>query len=368
MKLIILRTNLIEALNVVQGGIGENANLPILKSFLVRTDGGRITFVSTNLELAVECVVPGKVVENGKAAIPFSIFNSIVKNLTSERVTIGDGGNKATITTDNYEAVVQGWDPNDFPIIPSLAEENEIFKIKTKELKDAVSSVISSAQYSEIRPEISGILLSVGGDAINLVATDGFRLAEKTVTDFEYNGAASNVAVIIPLRTANEFLRIFNSAETVDVFLDQNQVLMRSDKERVISRLIDGKFPDYKAVIPKETKTEVIADRQELINAVKIASSFSGKSNDITIHIGDNKKFLEVYSADTAIGENNYKVPVKLSGDKFSVIFNWRYVLDGLKVYKTPNVSIGFNSPDKPVIIRGEGDKTVVYVAMPIKG
>jgi DNA polymerase-3 subunit beta len=368
MKLIILRTNLVEALSVIERGVSENANLPILKNFLVKTEGGRITFVTTNLELAVECIVPGKVVENGRAAIPFPIFNSIVKNLTSERVTVEDGGNKVTITTDNYEAVVQGQDPNDFPIIPSLTEENEIFRIKTKEFKEAIASVITSAQYSEIRPEISGVFLSADNDVMNLVATDGFRLAEKTVVDFEYKKAGEGVAVIIPLRTANELLKIFNQSEMVDVFLDQNQMLVRGDGEKVISRLIDGKFPDYKAVIPKEVKTEVVADRQELMNAVKLASSFSGKSNDITIRVGDNKKFLEIYSADATIGENNYKIPVKLSGEKFSVIFNWRYVLDGLRIQKTPNIAIGFNSPDKPVIFRGEGDKTIIYVAMPIKG
>ena len=367
MKLIILRTNLLEALGVVERGVGENTNLPILKSFLMKTDGGRIIFTSTNLEIAMECSVPGKIVDEGAIAVPFSVFNSIIKNLTSERVTVGDGSGKVTITTDNYEAVIQGQSANDFPIIPSVAEDGKVFEVATKELKDAVQSVISAAQYSEIRPEISGVMMALSGDDLRLVATDGFRLAERIVAGFKRTNE-SDISAIIPLRTANEILKVFNNTEVVEVLFDQNQVLVRGGGERLVSRLIDGHFPDYKAVIPKETKTEVVIDRQELINAVKLASTFSGKSNDITIRIGDNKKFLEVYSADAAIGENSCKVPVRVVGEKFSIIFNWRYILDGLRVQKTQNVILGHNSSDKPMVVRGEGDKTIVYVAMPIRG
>ncbi|MCL4404212.1 DNA polymerase III subunit beta [Patescibacteria group bacterium] len=367
MKLIILRTNLIEALGVIERGVGENANLPILKSFLVKTESGRILFASTNLELAIECAVPGKVIADGVVAVPFSVFNSIIKNLAAERVTIEEKDKKIMITTDNYEAVVQGQDANEFPIIPSVSDDAGSFSISTKDLKDAIGCVIPSAQYSEIRPEISGVLVSSSDGVMGFVATDGFRLAEKTLS----NAVADSVgdfSVIIPLKTAGEILRIFDGAETVDVSIDQNQILLKGNGERVISRLIDGRFPDYKAVIPKECRTEVTIDRQELINAVKLASTFSGKSNDITIRIGENGKFIEVYSADASIGENSYKVPVKTTGERFSVIFNWRYVLDGLKIHKTQNIVIGFNSSEKPVLLIGEGDKTVVYVAMPIRG
>ena len=367
MKLIILRTNLIEALGVIERGVGENANLPILKSFLIKTGGGRIFFASTNLELAIECVVPGKIVAEGPVAVPFSVFNSIIKNLAAERVIIEEKDKKVMITTDNYEAVVQGQDANEFPIIPSVSDGAESFKIPTKDLKDAIGCVIPSAQYSEIRPEISGVLISSSDGAMDFVATDGFRLAEKKLGNTAIE-PTRDFSVILPLKTASEVLRVFNGVEAIDVSLDQSQVLLKGDGERVISRLIDGRFPDYKAVIPNDCRTEVTVDRQELINAVRLASTFSGKSNDITIRIGENGKFIEVYSADASIGENNYKVPVKTTGEKFSVIFNWRYILDGLKVHKTQNVVIGFNSSEKPVLLRGEGDKTTSYVAMPIRG
>lgn len=367
MKLIILRTNLIEALGVVERGVGENANLPILKSFLIRADGGKITFSSTNLELAVECAVSGKVVSEGAVAVPFSVFNSMIKNLAAERVTIEEKERKVTVTTDNYEAVIQGQDANDFPIIPAVSGEAGTFKIGTRALKDAIGGVISSAQYSEIRPEISGVLMASGDGVMGFVATDGFRLAEKTLSG-AVSGAAGDFSVIIPLKTASEVLKVFNNIDEVEVTIDQNQILLKGDGERVISRLIDGHFPDYKAVIPKETKTEVVVDRQELLNAVKLASTFSGKSNDITIRVGENGKFIEVYSADSSIGENSYKVPVKMAGDRFSVIFNWRYVLDGLRAYNTPSITIGFNSTEKPIVIKSDADKTMVYVAMPIRG
>ncbi len=367
MKLIILRTNLIEALGVIERGVGENSNLPILKSFLFKTDGGRIILTSTNLELAVECVVPGKIIESGAVAAPFSVFSSILRNLAAERVAIEEKGGKITVTTDNYEAVIQGQDAGDFPIIPAV-DGGEPFKIDAKELREAIGSVITSAQYSEIRPEISGVLIAFDGEEIEFVATDGFRLAERTLSGEKIEGKRSDFSVILPLKTASEIPRVFGDSEPIEVFLDQNQAMFKDQNRRLVSRLIDGKFPDYKAVVPKDCKTKVVLDKQEILNAVKLASTFSGKSNDITIRIGENKKFLEIYAADASVGENNYKVPVKLSGDKFSIVFNWRYILDGLKIQRTGNVVLGFNSSEKPIVLSGEGDKTTTYVAMPIKG
>ncbi len=174
----------------------------------------------------------------------------------------------------------------------------------------------------------------------------------------------------MPLKTSSEFLRILNSQngdEDIEILIDPNQIIFKTNACEIVSRLIEGNFPEYQAVIPKQTQTEIVINTQELVNAVKLVSSFSGRGNDITLKVGENKKFLEVYSVDNVFGENRYRVPIKLRGEKFLIIFNWRYFLNGLKIYKSEEIILGINGSDKPATIKSLGEPFLVYVVMPIK-
>jgi len=347
--------------------ISESLNLPILKNILIKTNGDGIVFTSTNLELAVECVISGKVIEKGEITIPFSIFNSIIKNLNSERISLEEKNKKVVISTDNYEAVIQGQDSKEFPIIPPIANKNKKLKINTNDFKEALGSVIIAAQYSDIRPEISGVFLNHLDNTFTLVATDSFRLSERKIDAKLIQTDLDDFSAIIPLKTASELMRFFGKDEVLEISIDPNQILFNTKNKKIISRLIDGNFPDYKAVVPKQTKNEAVVDKNELINALKLASAFVGRTNDITLKIGDGKKTMEVYSVDSSLGENCYKIPIKLKGEKFSLVFNWKYLLDGLKIYKGQEVILGVNSPDRPVVIKTLTEPLLVYVAMPIK-
>lgn len=368
MKLILLKTNLVEGLGIVERAVNESSNLPILKNTLVRAGGGKITLITTNLELAVEYSMPGKVLEEGEVAVPFSLFNSIIKNLAAERVSIEEKNGKVTITTDNYEATLQGQDPKEFPIIPSVHNEAQSLIFNTESFRGALASVIVAAQYSDIRPEISGVYIGHSGGETVFAATDGFRLAERKIEPGNVKTESAEVSVILPLKTATELLKMFRGQHEITVFIEPNQILLSAPNEKIISRLIDGSFPDYRAVVPKDTPHEAVIERQEFINAVRLASSFSGRANDITLKAGDNKKFLEVYATDSALGESSYKVPTKLTGEKFSVVFNWRYLLDGLKIFSSADVVLGIHSSERPALLRSQKESHLIYVVMPIKG
>ncbi len=352
---------------MVERAIGENANLPILKSVLIKADQNKIVLTSTNLELAVECVVPGKIIERGETAIPFPFFNSIIKNLNTERVTLEEKSGKMIMSTDNYEAVIQSQNSKEFPIIPPINRENRSLKINSLTLKNALENVVVAAQYSDLRPEISGVYLNYLEGILTLAATDGFRLAERKTKISSDESASSEISVIIPLKAATEVMRIFGDDQELDIIIDANQILISAPNKKIISRLIDGVFPDYRAIIPKSFQNEIITDRNELINALKLASAFAGRANDVTLRVGESSKIFEVYSADSAVGENLYRVPIKLKGDKVSLVFNWRYVLDGLKICESNEISMGVNSSDRPVAIRDPKDPGLIYVAMPIK-
>lgn len=367
LKLIILKNNLIDGLNVVGRAIGDNVNLPILKSVLFKADN-KINLTSTNLELAANCFIPGKIIEPGEITVPFNVFSSVISNLNSERITLEQKDKRLFVSTDNYEAAIQSQNSKDFPIIPSVKNKNQSLKTKINQFKESLSQVVIASQYSDVRPEISGVFLRFQEKELILVATDSFRLAEKKMGSDKISSSFSGVNVIIPLKTAQEVLKIFsNQEEEVEIFMDSNQIFFNSGSRELTSRLIDGTFPDYELIIPKQTQSEAILNREEMINAVKLTSSFSGRANDVVLKIGDNKKFLEIFSSDSALGENRYRIPVKLKGERFSVAFNWRYLLDGLRINSGEEATLGVNASDKPVVIKSAGEPFLNYVVMPIK-
>lgn len=368
MKLIILKNNITEGLNAVERAISASANLPILKNILIKTEGGRISFTCTNLEIAITQIVPGKIVEDGEITVPVSVFAPVAKNLNAERVSLDVKDKQIIITTDNYEATIQGQNAKDFPIIPGINEKDNVIKLSAPRLLEALQNVFVATQYSEIRPEISGVFFRVFDNEVILAATDSFRLAEK-IMKVDNLHLQNDVSMIIPYKTAEELIRFLTgNTGDVEIFIEQNQVLFKTNTRQLISRLVDGVFPEYKAIIPKQIQNEVVLDRNEFVNAVKLASSFSGRGNNVTISIGENKKFLELSSADSSLGENHYKIPIKFKGDVFSIIFNWRYLLDGLKIHSSEDITIGVNSPDRPALLKNPTETGLLYVVMPIKG
>ncbi len=373
MKILLLKTNLLEALNIVDKAVESGTNLPILKNIqLVVGEDSKITFTSTNLELAIKHTTSGKVIKKGTTTIPFEVFNNIIRNLNSEKIGLEQKNKVLVVNADNYEAFINCEDSKEFPIIPSIKNTTKILKLKKIELRKSLAQTIIATQYSEIRPEINGIYFSYNHNSQCLVfaGTDSFRLVEKTLGRNKIlSTLEEDINFIVPLKTVEDLLKILDNEDDVEIFIDPNQILFKTPNTSVISRLIDGGFPDYKTVLPKESQREICADRNELINAVKITKTFSGRANDVVFKIGDNRKILEVYSIDPVLGENSYRVPIKIKGkgDKLSISFNWRYVLDGLRVYNGEEIVLGITSAEKPVLIKGINEPELIYVVMPIK-
>jgi len=368
MKIILLRDNLVAGLGTIERAVGASSNLPILKNVLLTVKESGVVLTATNLELAVTREVSGKVLEVGEATFPFGIFNSIVKNISAERITLTRSGKKLVITSDNYEAQIQTQDPKEFPLIPKVQESASTARFTAAGIADALQSVIVAAQYTDLRPEISGVLFRCAEDSVTFVATDSFRLAEYVLKG---RGAEKALDAIIPLRAAEEALRIAAAApreNEVLVSIDQNQALFEIPQTNIVSRLIDGRFPEYQAIIPKEIKNEITVEREELIRGVKLTSAFAGRANDITIALSENRKTIELSSSDAALGENRYQISVKAKGEKISAIFNWKYLIDGLKIYRGETINFGINAPDRPAIIRDASAPHLTYVVMPIKG
>ncbi len=367
MNLLVIKSNLKDGLSVVERASSENANLPVLKNTLLEAEENSIKLTATNLELAVRCAVPGKVLEPGRTTLPLSLLLSLVGNLQSERLSLTTKGQNTELKTDNYKATIQGLSPEEFPIIPQIKNKEQVLEIKGAVLKQALGQVLPSAQFSDLRPELSSILWEFNLDSLKLVATDSFRLAEKTISASQLVRAPKEAfRMLVPLRTNQELARILKDEDSVRTYHDPNQVGFETERWEMISRLIDGNFPDYGAIVPKKFDTQITLDRQEFINALKVAGVFSSRVNEVRIRMGADKKSLEVFSNEQSVGENDYVLPAKTQGSEKEMSFNWRYLVDGLKSLTSDEVFWGINDENKPALLKSPQDGSYFYVLMPI--
>ena len=369
MKATVLKNNLKDGLGKVERAVTQKDGLLILRNVLLKTNDGGVTVSTTNLEMGVTTTVPGKISDNGGITVPFQTLFDIILNTDSEKINLETSGATLHLKTDNYEAKIQGTKPEDFPIIPTI-ENKAYIEIDGGIFKESLSSIISAAQISEIRPEISGILFDFQITILKLVATDSFRLAEETISEREFKTTIPRgLKAIIPLETMREVLRLIPDKDRVSIFFDPHQVLFTTGPVTLVSRLIDGNYPDYEQIIPKAIETELEVQKDQLAQGIKLVSSFSGKSGDIKLRLKDGKKVLEIYSANPALGENTYLVPVKCTkGDAFKdVAFNWRYVMDGLKALRGKEIIFGVNGETKPALLKSPHDNSYFYIVMPIR-
>lgn len=363
MKTFCLQENLKTNLNITQNIIGRNVTLPILNNLLLETEGNHLKISSTNLEIGINTWTTGKVERNGSVTCPAKILTSFVNNLPNKKIELDAKNNILMIKCENYRASLRGLPAEDFPIIPKI-KEPVLAEIKIETLRDGLSQVVGSAALSELRPEISGVFFSFEKNNLKLVATDSFRLAEKII--FGISKKTESSQFIVPQRTIQELIRILSEREgDVKIISDGNQILFELEGVQLISRLIDGQYPDYQQIIPKDFGLQATLNREQLLNVVRIAGIFSSKSNDIKLSLQPGK--LEVLSQDPDLGENKSQLEAKIKGRGLEVVFNYRYLLDGLSNMGAKEIFLGLNSEASPAIVRPAGDSSYLYVVMPIK-
>lgn len=368
MKLIILRDNLKAGLDIVSRAVGQGLNLPILKDVLVSASENQIKLAATNLELAITRNVSGKIIEEGSVVIPYNTLANIITNTTSERINLETTkqGN-LLLKGDNYEANLQAASQDDFPIISKVDRGGESISVNSSVFRDGLTKVVVAGETSDLRPEISGVLLWGELNVLKLAATDSFRLAEAKISGEQFkNNLKQGFKFTIPLKTAQELTRILKDEEEAIFYTEKNQFLLRTPDLTLSSRLIEGDFPDYEAIIPKEIDTEVLVNRNELSGALKLSSAFVSRTNDVKLRVKD-KKILEIYSSDNTVGETSYLIPAKVNGPEMEAAFNWRYLLDGLRGGTTEQIFLGLNGSERPAIIKNPQDESYLYILMPIK-
>lgn len=372
MQIICLQENLKQALNITERIIGRNLTLPILNNLLLNTENNRLKISSTNLEIGIISWINGKIEKQGEITVPAKLLSNFVNNLPNKKIEIKVKGSQLYLKCENFRAMLNGLDAKEFPIIPKI-KDKPLVRIKGGILKTNLSQVAEMASLSDSRPEISGVLMNFEKNTIKLAATDSFRLAEKIISRDQKEPI--NQSMIIPQRTIQELIRILgekeavggNQEQEVEIILGGNQILFDLGDVQIISRLIEGQYPDYQQIIPKNFTTQATLVRTELINNIRVASLFSGKANNVRFFIRPKPALIEIFSKDTDVGENRSQIEAKIEGKELEIVFNCRYVLDGLNNIMSDKIVLGLNNNSSPAIIKPVGDASYTYLVMPIK-
>lgn len=362
MRVVINYQNFKKGLKIIDKIVSKNLSLPILNNILIKTENGRLKISATNLEIGINYFIGAKIDEIGQITIPIKILSDFILNLIDEKITLSTKNNILNINSDKYKTQILGFDAKDFPIIPKI-KDNQICKLPINLIKNNFISIFDSIALSETRLELTGVFIKFNERNIILVSTDSFRLTERLVN----LKTLKSESLILPRNTVSELIRISNELEgDFNVYLKDNQIAFINDDFELVSRLIDGNYPDYKKIIPDKYISKVIIDKDIFEKNIRLAGLFSSDISDIKLNCYENK--IIITSKNSSKGEIEISLESLLKNKPFEISLNYQYLLDGLRKMPTTKVILEFTGVGSPLILRpAEDKKELLYLIMPFR-
>lgn len=355
-----------QAVTLAERIAGKHMTLPVLSCLYLEADkNNTLTIKSTNLDLGIEIIISAKVIEPGIVAVPSQTLSSFVGGIseTTGKVDMELQQGNLRITTTKSSGVIKTIPHEDFPSIPRVSSGNT-FSLNAESFVKGLKSVWYSSSVSSIKPELSSVYVYCEDEFVTFVATDSFRLAEKKVKikkDKDFG------QILIPYKNIPEIMRVLEAVKgEVSVELDKNQISFEYDGIYLTSRVIDGVFPDYKQIIPKQSATEVVVLKQDLVNALKLSNIFSDKFNQINIKVNPKTKKCEIRTKNNDVGENLTTLDAVITGEEIDINFNYKYIIDCFQSTDSDSVTLTFNGLHRPMIITPVSDNTFRYIVMPM--
>jgi DNA polymerase III subunit beta len=364
MKIECSKEKLTKALSKAEKVTGKNTTLPVLSCFLFKAEKESLLITATNLDLGIEISIPVKVIEEGTVAVPAQILTNFVSNVFSDKdITLETDGNNLKISTQNSNTTIKTFSVEDFPVIPMVGKENS-FSIPSKEFIKGLKNVYYAASTSTIKPTLSSVYIYPQEDFLVFAATDSFRLAEKRI---KLKKTYDFSQILLPLKNVSEVIKVFEDINAdISVSVDKNQISFEHDGIYLTSRVIDGTFPDYKQIIPKEFKTEVTILKYDLMNVLKMSNIFADKFSQIYINVSEKPKLFEIKTKNNDIGENVSNIEAIVKGDSLSMSFNYKYIIDCFQSIESDSITLQFVDNTRAMVVRGASDKSYLYLVMPM--
>jgi len=365
MEIIVTQEKLTRALTAVSRVASIKTQLPILSNILLRTDGNRLLVAATNLEIAVSQYIGAKIINPGSITIPAKLMSEFISSLPKDQVELKVINDNLHIKCGTYSSIINGFIADDFPELPTINEKASIqYSIKVEDFKQAVSQTIITTSSDSTRPVLTGVYWHSHEGQLYLASTDGYRLSERRLVETK-----SEVLAIIPTQTLQEVLRnITEETEEVNILFDEIQVQFRINDTEIISRLIDGNFPDYRQLIPKASETKATLNKNDFIRITKIAGLFARESGgSVTLTTDLKNKNLSVHSIASQSGENTSEAPAEVTNDG-QITLNSRYLSEALSVIDGDEVEFSFSGKIAPCMLKSTKKNTDYYhIIMPLK-
>ena len=369
MKLSVMQENLARGLSVVSRAVSARSTLPVLANVLLKTEDAGLKLTATNLEIGITYWVPGKIESDGATTVPAKLLTDLVNSLQGgDRVDLELGSSETLhLTCGRFESHLKGIDADEFPAI-QVTGERPTTRISQRVLKQALGETAFAAASDEARPILTGVLARFEGDTVTFAAADNYRIAVKTVPLLD---PVTDVSIVIPARALNELARILPDVdEPVELVIAQarNQVMFHLEGVDLISRLIDGQFPNYNQVLPQSHTTRAVMDREELLRAVRPAALIAHESaNIVKLQIGNDGDPGITVSANAEVGDHVGQVEATVDGDGTTIAFNARYLADVLTNVDAEQFALELNGPLSPGVFKPIGDDHYVHVVMPVR-
>jgi DNA polymerase-3 subunit beta len=369
MKLRVLQENFAKALSISSRFSSTKAQLPVLSNVLLRAKNNKLAISATNLETSVSLSIGAKVEEEGVITVPSKTITDVVSNLRPDQVSLESHKERLKILASSFKSAVSGMNSSDFPVVPNSVGKNAM-NIPAEAFSSALSKVLFAVSVDETRPVLTGVLLIIKDASIVLVSTDGFRLSQKRIP-LKLKKKLEEQRMILPKNILGELSRIKGDKETIkfDYKVKENQVVFGVDSSVLSSRIIEGEFPDFERIVPKKADIIVNVDKEELLQAVKLASVFARDSANV-VRVIIKKDVFEISAESSQSGSQETKIDAKVEGDnlkKFTTAFNFRFLEEFLSVVEGDDVRMEFSESNSPAVFADPKDTNFLHIIMPVK-
>jgi DNA polymerase-3 subunit beta len=363
MKIGTTKEKILNAILIAERVVGKKESLPILSCILIDADK-ELVIRATNLEAGVEITVPADIQEKGTIAVPATILSQTIRSINGDTVTLSAEDGNLLIESRGSKTLIKAVPQAEFPVLPTTTSKKGI-TMNRERITRGLQAVSYAASPSMIRPDLGSIYIVIKDGSMVSVATDSFRLAEKTITGV---GANEESELLIPLKHALELTHILDKIDddTVTIATEDAQLVLSGGGVRFVSRVVDATFPNYKEIVPKTTATEATLLKADLSEMLRKARVFSGNDQHVGLHVYPKKKIFSATARSNDVGEMSDSIDAALTGEDLDINFHIGYLSECLPSVESDSVVLSFAGPGRPLVIRGASDASFMYLVMPL--
>jgi DNA polymerase-3 subunit beta len=379
MKLIVLQEKFKKGLQYADKILTKSSSIFVLNNIFLKTEKNFLNILATNLETGLKWWTLSKIQKEGEVLVPLKPLLNFVSFLPNKPILIEKKENVLYLECENFKTQIKLQQTEELPFASKIDHSNNYLEIETNVFINSLSQVIEFVSLSQTKPEITGVFLSADKNSIKIATTDSFRLAEKTITNeknnFIFNNPKEDFICILPQQTVKELINILDVQNgKTKIYFFENQIVFETSMQEInhpeiqfTSKLIEGEYPQYEEIIPKEFNTEAIVLKNDVLKHLKVASIFCGKINEIKLTLDTKKQEITFIGNNPEVGEHQSSLQAKIKGENIDISFNHRFLIGGITNIEQQEIFLGFNKEDKPSVLKALKDSSFIYVVMPIK-